>query len=327
MESNEIAVVDVEPVVKASQISNAKTSAVAALVGRCYERAGTLELTKEESDALLEDFPDSAFRPGAAGKENLIYIEHADLRDRLNQVFGLGRWSLIPVRHWTEEFSYRGKDGLVEGVKVYCEAVLIIRGAFVGSAIGDMDYYPKNLSTNYGDAYEGAKTAAFRRCAKEFGIGLQAWRKNWCEGWWARRGNAPQQSSGSTGGYTGEKPTCPACKSSAAVFKSKNDDSYYCWKKYTKHPGCGHQWTPGVTPSPESEPDMDLLKQWEPRVESATAADLKGMYDDYRKIPGQHKKRAAIWKLIVTKAKRLGYYAPHGAGGFVPLEREPGEDG
>jgi hypothetical protein len=50
-----------------------------------------------------------------------------------------------------------------------------------------MEYYPKNASQNYGDAVEGAKTAAFRRCAKELGVGLQAWKKDWCDGWWARK--------------------------------------------------------------------------------------------------------------------------------------------
>ena len=50
-----------------------------------------------------------------------------------------------------------------------------------------MEYYPNNASQNYGDAVEGAKTAAFRRCAKEFGVGLQAWKKDFCEGWWKRR--------------------------------------------------------------------------------------------------------------------------------------------
>jgi hypothetical protein len=50
-----------------------------------------------------------------------------------------------------------------------------------------MDYFPANSAQNYGDAFEGAKTAAFRRCAKEFGVGLQAWRKDWCAGWWIRK--------------------------------------------------------------------------------------------------------------------------------------------
>lgn len=172
-----------------AKIMQAKIDAVASLTTAAYAKASELRLTKEESDELLKDFPDDAFRTGAAGKENLIYIEHANLRDRFNQVFGLGQWSLIPVRHWEDEFSYQSKGQTVSGVKVYCEAIMMIRGCFVGAAIGDMDYFPHNNSTNYGDAFEGAKTAAFRRCAKEFGVGLQAWRKSWCEGWFQRQRN------------------------------------------------------------------------------------------------------------------------------------------
>ncbi len=181
-----------------TKISRAKNDAVSKLMETSYAKAGQLQLTKEESDALLAEFPDTAFRPGAAGKESLIYIEHADLRDRLTAVLGLGQWTLVTVRSWEESFEHtkyvNNQPKLVQGIKVYTETALIVRGCFVGNAVGDMDYYPDNLQANYGDAFEGAKTAAFRRCAKEFGIGLQAWRKNWTEGWWARRnqgGNAP----------------------------------------------------------------------------------------------------------------------------------------
>jgi hypothetical protein len=177
-----------------TKISRAKLDGVAAMLSSAYSKAGQLSLTKEESDALLKEFPDTAFRPGAAGKENLIYIEHADLRDRLTSVIGLGQWTLITVRSWEEPFELPPKGNLppVQGVKVYTETALVIRGCFVGNAVGDMDYYPHNLQQNYGDAFEGAKTAAFRRCAKEFGIGLQAWRKNWCDGWWERHRAHPQ---------------------------------------------------------------------------------------------------------------------------------------
>lgn len=171
----------IKPPVTAAQ---AKVEAVANLTMKAYERAATLKLTPEESAALQADFPDSAFLPGAAGKEHLIYIEHAHLRDRFNQVFGLGQWAIVPRNRWAEEFQ-TGKG--TPGSRVYVEAMLIVRGCFVAEAVGAMEYYPKNESQNYGDAVEGAKTAALRRCAKELGVGLQAWKKEWCEGWWARK--------------------------------------------------------------------------------------------------------------------------------------------
>lgn len=174
----------VQPQKPAMTAAQAKVDAVASLTMAAYQKAATLALTPEESAALIDDFPDEAFQPGAAGKEHLLYIEHAHLRDRFNKVFGLGQWAIIPRNRWNEPF--RTTKG-TEGERVYVEAMLVVRGCFVGEAVGAMEYYPKNESQNYGDAVEGAKTAAFRRCAKEFGVGLQAWKKDWCEGWWQRR--------------------------------------------------------------------------------------------------------------------------------------------
>lgn len=171
-----------------TQLTRQRNDSVAKLIESAYARAGTLQLTKEESDALQEDFADEDFRTGAGGKENLIYIEHAALRDRLNGILGLGQWTLLPIKEWSIDEEYKNRDGkLIRVTKIYREMALMVRGCFVGSAIGDMDYYPDNGQQNYGDAYEGAKTAAFRRCAKEFGVGLQAWRKGWGEGWFNRR--------------------------------------------------------------------------------------------------------------------------------------------
>jgi hypothetical protein len=182
LEAQEIAVPDR---VTAAQ---AKVDAIAQLTMSVYQKAGTLELTSEESAALAEPFPDEAFKPGAAGKENLIYIEHAFLRDRLNKVLGIGQWAIIPRNRWAEPFKFYSKTDKCqkEGTRVYVEAMLVVRGVFVGEAVGSMDYYP-NDATNYGDAVEGAKTASLRRCVKDFGVGLQAWSKDWCEGWWQRR--------------------------------------------------------------------------------------------------------------------------------------------
>lgn len=178
-----------KPQVTAAQ---AKIEAVAQLTMKAYDRASMLALTPEESAALQADFPDDAFQPGAAGKENLIYIEHAHLRDRLNKVFGLGQWAIVPRNRWAEDFrTYKG----VDASRVYVEAMLLVRGCFVSEAVGDMVYYKNNESQNYGDAVEGAKTAALRRCVKELGVGLQAWKKEWCIGWWQRRNGKPSKTT------------------------------------------------------------------------------------------------------------------------------------
>lgn len=162
---------------------NGKGKAIADLTMSAYQKASTLVLTKEETAALQADFPDDAFKAGAAGKADLLYLEHAFLRDRLNEVLGLGQWALIPRSRWPEYFkTEKGYDA----TRIYVEAMLLIRGSLVAEAIGDMVYYPNNPSQNYGDAVEGATTAALRRCCKLFGVGLQAWKKDWCAGWWYR---------------------------------------------------------------------------------------------------------------------------------------------
>ena len=188
--------------------SDARDKAVADLTSACYARASQLQLTREEIEALKADFADEAFQPGAAGKENLIYIEHAALRERLDNVLGMGQWCPLQIRRWADPFEYEkeiwennrrtGQKKLVVGQVVYVDLILLIRGCFVASAIGSMDYYPVNHTQDYGDAAEGAETAALRRCCKHIGIGLQAWRKDWCLGWWQRRTqrqNAPRANS------------------------------------------------------------------------------------------------------------------------------------
>lgn len=188
----ETALMAIEPhtaVVTAITPAQARVDAVSNALHKAYERASTLQLTKEESEALAADFPDDAFQAGAQGKEHLIYIEHAYLRDRFTQVLGIGQWVVVRTRpHWAEAFKFfsRTEKRELEGTRLYAECALIIRGCFVSENIGSMDYYP-NQQTNYGDAAKGAVTAAFRRCASDIGVGLQAWKEGFVEGWLARR--------------------------------------------------------------------------------------------------------------------------------------------
>lgn len=186
---------DMQTNIKPLTPAQARIEAVSNVLHAAYEKAAMLSITKEEADSLTAPFADEDFRTGAAGKENLIYIEHASLRDRLNSVLGVGQWAMIVRNRWAEEFDYYDKHARAyeKASRVYADVVLLIRGAFAAEAIGDMVYYPKNQQVNYGDAVEGAKSAALRRCAKDLGIGLQAWHKDFCEGWFSRRGKAPSK--------------------------------------------------------------------------------------------------------------------------------------
>lgn len=179
----------------------ARVDAVAALTSVALSKAATLQLTPEETERLTAEFADVDFLPGAAGKENLIYIQHSALRGRLNSVLGLGQWALVVRESWNEDFTTQKG---VKGVRVYVRAMMLVRGCYVAEAVGDMDYFPGNAAQNYGDAFEGSKTAAFRRCAKEFGVGVQAWDRHWCDAWWQRKRGKPAQ--------VGQQPPQPPAK-------------------------------------------------------------------------------------------------------------------
>lgn len=217
VETNAIALRDTNmPPPEKVTATQARVEAVADALKVAYANASQLKLTPEEAKALAEDFPDEAFRLGAGGDPNLIYIEHAYLRMRLNNVLGVGAAVPIRRREWAEEFQYY-KDGQRKtGIRVYADIVLVVRGCVVGEAIGDAVYYPDNAKTNYSDALESAKSNAFRRCCKEFGVGLQAWLKGWYEGWKRRNASsAPPGRSGGSQGTTQPPPTQPARQSAS----------------------------------------------------------------------------------------------------------------
>lgn len=158
-----------------------RPAAIQQLLAQATLKASTLILTKAEQKELRADFPDGDFQRGAGGDTNLIYLEHSAIRNRLSDVIGLGQWSFEIIRSWSEDFQAGNPPK--PAVRVYVEGMLLIRGAKVGVAIGDGNYFKSNAKGNYGDAYESAKTAALRRCAKDFGIGLQAFSKDWSESW------------------------------------------------------------------------------------------------------------------------------------------------
>ena len=145
------------------------------------ESTNAMVLKPEEIRALTANFPDSDFQRGAGGDPKLIYLEHVALRRRLNDVVGLGQWRFEVVKSWTEDFTAGNPPK--PAVRIYIEGRLIIRGVQFGSAIGDGVYYKSNAASNYGDGYESAKTYSFRRCCKDFGIGLQAFSRDFCEEW------------------------------------------------------------------------------------------------------------------------------------------------
>jgi hypothetical protein len=205
----------------------ARDAGIAHYLSSAYQKAGTLRLTPEETKALKADFPDDAFVTGAGGKDSLIYIDPRCLRDRLDEVLGMGGWSLVPIRTWTEEY----KTSTSPAVRVYRECVFIARGVFITQATGDMSYYPNNPSQNYGDAYTGSESHALRRCLKNFGVGLQAYSKVFQVGWFERHRTGQPAEPASEPKPTPSKPTPvkpPAAKVATANTRAFVLDALGC---------------------------------------------------------------------------------------------------
>lgn len=165
-------------------IQESRDESVMKLLEKAYENASQLKLTADEQKALLEDFPDYCFQRGANGDNNLLYLEHEALRNRLSNVLGLGQWKQVIRRNWEEEFTSGNPPSVSK--RIYIDMVLLVRGCVVAEAIGNGVYMPKNPRDTYGDGFEKAKTNAFRLCCKEWGLGLQCYSKDWCEAFKAR---------------------------------------------------------------------------------------------------------------------------------------------
>ncbi len=189
------------PAKATKDVAMLRTEAVASLLHTAYEKASTLELSPQERQQLLAEFPDEAVRRGAGGDDDLIYIEHAYIRERLLQVFGPGAWSEVPRRIWGEDIR-TSKGGM--GTRLYADVVLLIRGCYVGEAIGAGTFYKDNPKQNYSDAAEAAQSEAVRRIAnKKLGIGIQVYKKAWCEAWKERQ-NKPKSPA-----FTQPAPAAP----------------------------------------------------------------------------------------------------------------------
>lgn len=138
------------------------------LLKSAYEKASTLILTQEESEALMKEFTDDEIEIKPTGE---LYIPHIYIRERLTQVLRPGQWT--PVLRSIKK----------EGNKLMAEVVLLIRGTMCGEAWGAMDYYPTGRM-DYTDALEGAQGEAVRRiAAKTLSCGSQVWKPAFCREW------------------------------------------------------------------------------------------------------------------------------------------------
>lgn len=133
-----------------------------------FQQASMLKLEKEEEEVLSASVPeeDIDIRP-----DGLIYYSHVYVRERLNKGVGIGQWIL--AEEWVKE-----RDNTI-----MFKGSLYVRGHYIGTAIGEMEYHPNNPMQSYASVYEGAKSDCLVRCCKDLGIGKECWQRSFSSNW------------------------------------------------------------------------------------------------------------------------------------------------
>lgn len=136
---------------------------VSSILGR-FPGASLLEVRPEQAAALEAPFPDDEIEILPTGEP---YVPNGRYRARLNQVFGHGRWALLPAQ-----------DHVMDGKTVVQLWVLVVKGHVVaiapGAGAGGFD-------PDLAQQLESAKSNALTRACKDLGIGLFLAQKRWAE--------------------------------------------------------------------------------------------------------------------------------------------------
>lgn len=149
-----------------------RVNQVADALHAAYLKAGTLEMTDAEFDALTAPFPDELVE--VLPYNGLAYIPHIHISNRIMKVFK-GKWAILRRREWFE----RGT--------MYGEYVLIIRGVAIGESVGSAKMASGNKQIDYDDVLESTKGVALRRIAgKHLSCGSQVWEPSYTRAWSAQ---------------------------------------------------------------------------------------------------------------------------------------------
>lgn len=131
---------------------------------RRFPGASLLEVTPDQAAALEAPFPDDEIEILPTGEP---YAPNGRYRARLNQVFGHGRWALLPAQ-----------DHVMDGKTVVQLWVLVVAGHVVSIAPGAG---AEKFDTDLAQKLESAKSNALTRACKDLGIGLFLAQKRWGE--------------------------------------------------------------------------------------------------------------------------------------------------
>jgi predicted transcriptional regulator len=137
-----------------------------------YAGASLLKITPEEQEKLLVAFDEKMIelRP-----DGLIYLPQTFWRQRLNQSFGIGQWCLIVKNSF--------KDSNTEKDKLYVEGVLMARGCYIATAVGEAELHTDNPLQSWASVFESAKSDCITRCCKDLSIASELWQPQFIKRW------------------------------------------------------------------------------------------------------------------------------------------------
>jgi len=121
-------------------------------------------MTQEQLQARLsEPLPPEAIKPHPS-KSYLSTINSIYVTERLNQVFGVGRWGT------TSEVIEQGEKMIVLRVHLWANSPVD------GQDMIKLEAYGGNDNVDRGDAYKGAMTDALTKIGSFLGIGADVWK-------------------------------------------------------------------------------------------------------------------------------------------------------
>ena len=121
-------------------------------------------MTQEQLQARLsEPLPAEAIKPHPS-KSYLSTINSIYVTERLNQVFGVGRWGT------TSEVIEQGEKMIVLRVHLWANSPVD------GQDMIKLEAYGGNDNPDRGDAYKGAMTDALTKIGSFLGIGADVWK-------------------------------------------------------------------------------------------------------------------------------------------------------
>lgn len=177
--------VEPKPLEKSAETKPTKQEQIAAAID-LYRGASLKPFKQTAIDILIAEIDplDVEIRP-----DGIVYLPEIKYRRRLNQAFGPGGWSMIPIG-----------QHMVRDNTIMREYALYVEGRFVSQACGEQDYIPNNPTMTYATAAEGCKSNALMRCCKDLGIASELWDPGYIEPWrklravqvWVRGKQKPQ---------------------------------------------------------------------------------------------------------------------------------------